>query len=68
MRTFVIGMTKIDVAAQISRDALELDCLVLSGFEGSPTIARQAFRTLVDRYRGKPLAEYAVASQMITLG
>ena len=68
MRTFVAGTTKIDVVAQISREALELDWLVLSRFEGSPTIAHQAFRTLVDRYRGKPLAEYAVASQMMNLG
>jgi len=68
MRTFVAGTTKIDVVAQISREALELDWLVLSRFEGSPTIAHEAFRKLVDRYRGKPLAEYAVASQMINLG
>ena len=68
MRTFVAGTTKIDVIAQISREALELDWLVLSWFEGSPIIAHQAFRTLVDRYRGKPLAEYAMASQMINLG
>ena len=67
MRTFVAGTTKIDVVAQISREALELDWLVLSRFEGSPTIAREAFRKLVDRYRGKPLAEYAVAPQMINL-
>jgi hypothetical protein len=68
MRTFVAGTTKIDVVAQISREALELDWLVLSRFEGSPTIAHQAFRKLVDRYRGKPLAEYAVASHIINLG
>jgi hypothetical protein len=68
MRTFVAGPTKLDVVAEISREALELDQLVLSRFEGSPTIAHQVFRTLVDRYRGKPLAEYAVASQMINLG
>jgi hypothetical protein len=30
MRTFVTGITKIDVLAQISREALELDWLVLS--------------------------------------
>jgi hypothetical protein len=68
MRTFVAGTTKIDVVAQISREALELDWLVLSRLEGSPAIAHEAFRKLVDRYRGKPLAEYAVASQVINLG
>ena len=68
MRTFVAGTTKIDVVAQISREALEFDWLVLSRFEGSPAIAHQAFRKLVDRYRGRPLAEYAVASQMINWG
>jgi hypothetical protein len=68
MRTFVAGTTKIDVLAQISREALELDWLVLSRFEGSQSIAHEAFRKLVDRYRGKPLAEYATASQLINLG
>jgi hypothetical protein len=68
MRTFIAGATKIDVVAQISREALELDWLVLSRFEGSPIIAHGAFRKLVDRYRGKPLAEYAMASPMIDLG
>ena len=68
MRTFVVGTTKIDVIAQISREALELDQLVLSRVVGSPTIAREAFGKLVNRYRGKPLAEYAVASPMINLG
>jgi hypothetical protein len=62
MRTFVAASTKIDVVAQISRQALKLDWLVLSRFQGSHTIAHQAFRTLVDRYGGRPLAEYAVAS------
>jgi hypothetical protein len=65
MRTFVAGTTKIDVVAQISQEALELDRLVLSHFEGSRTIAHEAFGKLVDRYRGKPLAEYARASQLI---
>jgi len=68
MRTFVAGVTKIDVVAQISREALELDWLVLSRFVGSPIVAHEAFRKLVDRYCGKPLAEYAVASPMINLG
>jgi hypothetical protein len=68
MRTFVAGTTKIDVVAQISWGALELDRLVLSRFEGSPAIAHQAFGKLVDRYGGKPLAEYAMASQLINLG
>jgi hypothetical protein len=34
MRTFVTGTTRIDVAAQISGEALELDRLVLSCLEG----------------------------------
>jgi hypothetical protein len=68
MRTFVAGTTKIDVLAQISREALELDWLVLSRFEGSPTIAHEAFRKLADRYCGKPLAAYAMASPVIHLG
>jgi hypothetical protein len=57
MRTFVRGTTRIDVVAQISQEALELDRLVLSRFEGSRTVAHEAFGKLVDRYRGKPLAE-----------
>jgi hypothetical protein len=67
MRTFVAGTTKIDVIAHISREDLELDCLVLSRFEGSETIANAAFRTLVDRYGGRPLAEYALAASEIDL-
>ena len=59
MRTFVAGETKIDVIAHISQEDLELDRLVLSRFEGSETIANAAFQTLVDRYGGRPLAEYA---------
>ena len=61
MRTFVVGTTKIDVIAHISRGDLELDRLVLSRFEGSETIANAAFQALVDRYRGRPWAEYALA-------
>lgn len=67
MRTFLAGTTKIDVVAQISREALELDRLVLSRFQGSAAIAHAAFQSLLDRYRGKPLAEYAVASEVINL-
>jgi hypothetical protein len=33
----------------------------LAGFEGSEMIANAAFQALVDRYRGRPLAEYALA-------
>lgn len=65
MRTFVAGTTKIDVIAQISQDDLELDRLVLSRFEGSATIANVAFQTLVHRYSGRPLAEYALAPREI---
>ena len=68
MRTFVTGTTKINVVAQISQGALELDRLVLSRFEGSRTIAHEAFGKLVDRYRGKPFAEYAMASRTINWG
>ncbi len=67
MRTFVAGTTKIDVIAHISREDLELDRLVLSRFEGSETIANAAFRTLVDRYGGRPLAEYALAPPEIDI-
>jgi hypothetical protein len=67
MRTFGAGTTKIDVIAHISREALELDRLVLSRFEGSETIGNAAFRTLVDRYGGKPLAEYALAPREIEI-
>ena len=67
MRTFVAGETKIDVIAHISQEDLELDRLVLSRFEGSETIANAAFQTLVDRYGGRPLAEYALAPQEIDL-
>ena len=68
MRTFVTGTTRIDVIAQISQGALELDRLVLSRYQGSRTIAHDAFGKLVGRYCGKPLAEYAMASQLVQLG
>ena len=61
MRTFVAGTTTIDVIAQLSQDELELDRLVLSRFEGSARIASAVFQALVDRYNGRPLAEYALA-------
>jgi hypothetical protein len=67
MRTFVVGATKINVIAQISHEVLELDRLVLSRFDGCATVANAAFRTLIDRYRGRPLAEYARAPQEIDL-
>jgi hypothetical protein len=65
MRTFMADTTKIDVVAHISLEGLELDRLVLRGFEGSETAANAAFQTLVDRYCGKPLAEYAMAPEQI---
>ena len=67
MRTFVAGTTRIDVIAHISREDLELDHLILSRFEGSETIANAAFQALVDRYRGRPLAEYALAPPEVEL-
>ena len=67
MRTFVVGTTKIDVIAHISREDLELDRLILRRFEGSETLANAAFQTLVDRYRDRHLAEYAVAPQEVEL-
>ena len=67
VRTFVVGTTKIDVIAHISREDLELDRLILRRFEGSETLANAAFQTLVDRYRDRPLAEYAVAPQEVEL-
>jgi hypothetical protein len=68
MRTFLADATKIDVIAYISGDDLEVDRLVLRRFEGSETAATAAFQKLVDRYCGRPLAEYAVAPQEIALG
>jgi hypothetical protein len=68
MRTFIVGATKIDVVAHISGEDLELDRLVLSRFEGSELVANAAFQALVDRYRGRPLAEYASAPSEIELG
>ena len=68
MRTFVVGKTKINVIAQISQEDLELGRLVLSRFEGSANVANAAFQTLVGRYSGRPLAEYAQAPQEINLG
>ena len=65
MRTFIAGTTKIDIIAHISREDLELEGLVLHRFEGSESTAKAAFQTLVDRYRGRPLAEYALAPQEI---
>jgi hypothetical protein len=67
IRTFVAGTTKIDVIAHISRDDLELDRLVLRRFEGSERIANAAFQALVDRYGGRPLAEYALAPREIEI-
>jgi hypothetical protein len=67
LRTFVVGTTKIDVIAHISREDLELDRLVLKRFEGSETLANTAFQRLVDRYRDRPLAEYAVAPPEVVL-
>jgi hypothetical protein len=55
------------VIAHISGDDLEVDRLVLRRFEGSETTATAAFQ-LVARYRGRPLAEYAVAPPEIDLG
>jgi hypothetical protein len=68
LRTFVIGTTKIDVTAHISSGDLELDWLILGRFEGSETLANAAFQTLVDRYRDRPLAEYAVAPREVEAG
>ena len=68
MRTFFSDTTKIDVIAHISGDDLEVDRLVLRRFEGSETTATAAFQKLVARYRGRPLAEYAVAPPEIALG
>ncbi len=65
MRTFIAGTTKIDIIAHISREDLELERLVLHRFEGSESAANAAFQRLVDRYRGRPLAEYALAPQEI---
>ncbi len=65
MRTFIAGTTKIDIIAHISREDLELERLVFHRFEGSESTANAAFQTLVDRYRGRPLAEYALAPQEI---
>ena len=67
MRTFIVGTTKIDVIAHIGGEDLKLDRPVLSRFEGSETIANAAFQMLVDRYRGRPLAEYALAPQEIEI-
>jgi hypothetical protein len=67
LRTFVVGTTKIDITAHISREDLELDRLVLRRFEGSEALANAAFQTLVDRYRDKPLAEYAMAPREVEL-
>ena len=68
MRTYLADTIKIDVIAYISGDDLEVDRLVLRRFEGSETAATAAFQKLVDRYCGRPLAEYAVAPQEIALG
>jgi hypothetical protein len=68
MRTFFSDTTKIDVIAHISGDDLEVDRLVLRRFEGSETTATAAFQKLVARYRGRPLAEYAVAPSEVALG
>ena len=65
LRTFVVGTAKIDVIAHISREDLGLDRLVLGRFEGSETLANAAFQTLVDRYRDRPWAEYAMAPQEV---
>jgi hypothetical protein len=53
MRTFVAGTTRVGLVAQISREALEPDCLVLARFAAAPTIAHEALRRLVNRDRRK---------------
>jgi hypothetical protein len=68
MRTFLVDTTKIDVIAHISGDDLQIDRLFLRRFEGSETAATAAFQKLVDRYCGRPLADYAVAPPQIALG
>jgi hypothetical protein len=55
------------VIAHIGPDNLELDRLVLSRFEGSQPVANAAFKSLVERYGGRPLAEYALAPREIDL-
>jgi hypothetical protein len=65
MRTFVAETTRIDVVAQISQEGLEIDRLVLSRFEGSRTIAHEAFGKIGRSRRSKPPAEYTIASQLI---
>jgi hypothetical protein len=67
MRTFLVDTTKIDVIAYISGDDLQIDRLFLRRFEGSEAAATAAFQKLVDRYCGRPLAEYAVAPSLIAL-
>ncbi len=67
MRTFIAGTTTIDVIAHIGPDNLELDRLVLSRFEGSEPVANAALKSLVERYGGRPLAEYALAPREIDL-
>jgi hypothetical protein len=67
LRTFVVGTTKIDITAHISREDLQLDRLVLRRYEGSEALANAAVRTLIDRYRDKPLAEYAMAPREVEL-
>jgi hypothetical protein len=61
------GTTTIDVIAHIGPDNLELDRLVLSRFEGSQPVANAAFKSLVERYGGRPSAEYALAPREIDL-
>jgi hypothetical protein len=51
MRTFVVGATKINVIAQISHEDLELDRLVLSRFDGSPTVADAALAAIATMYK-----------------
>ena len=53
MRTFKTGTTKIDVVAQISRDALELDQLVLTRFQGSAAIDSSIGRALLRQTIGR---------------
>jgi len=53
------------VVAQIGHGALELDRPVPSRFEGSRTIAHEAFGKIGRSRRSKPPAEYTIASQLI---
>ena len=66
MRTFIAGTTTIDVIAHIGPDKNSTGwCLAV--LKDQSRLQNAAFKSSVERYGGRPLAEYALAPREIDL-